>query len=137
MISSRFSELFSITSTNSRFSSSKSVFFRSSVKPIIPFNGVLISCDMFAKNILFAALASSAFTFSIAIFSIALSIIVYAEFIPAAVLKSTFSFVSANSPTLLKMFSNPCTFFLNCPANRNPINIRINEIIHTPPAPAS
>ena len=70
IISRRFSDDFSIISTNSVCSSFRPVSLRSSVNPTIPLRGVRISCDIFARNIDFASEASCADSLSCRVCSI-------------------------------------------------------------------
>ncbi len=59
IVSNESADVFAIVKY-SRCSGERSVSSVSSVMPMMPFIGVRISCDMFARNSLFAVLAASA-----------------------------------------------------------------------------
>ena len=98
-------ELFSIIDINSFCSSLISVPLRISVKPMIPFIGVLISCDILARNRDLALFASSAATLSSFALSINASRSLYASLMPWSVLRSE-SFRAHTSVGISPWFSS-------------------------------
>ena len=129
IISRRFSEDFSIISTNSLCSSSKPVSLRSSVNPTMPFKGVLISWDIFARNIDFASLASWAEILSFLVCSIIASRSSYASVVPLAECKLILVlWPRVSSAALLSTLSKFLMFFAISLESRYP---NIAKIIDT------